>query len=741
MTETHAVTCPLCEATCGLEVTTDGDQVVRIRGDMNDVFSKGFICPKGSTLKQLHEDPDRLRAPLVKRDGKFVEVGWDEAFAEIEARLQPIIDEHGRESLGMYLGNPNAHTIAGALFVRPVIMAMGSRNLFSASTVDQMPKHVTAGLMWGDPGAFPLPDLDRTDHLLILGGNPYVSNGSLVTAPDFPGRLDAIVERGKVVVVDPRTSKTAQKATEHHTIVPGTDIYLLLAMINECFAAGLAEVGRLEPHVAGLDWVSEAVASFTPEAVEGRCGIDAATIRRMTQEFAAAPSAAAYGRMGAHTVEFGTLTSWATDVLNAITGNLDRAGGIMFAGPPWERFDPQRTPGGRGYQTGRWHSRAKGLPEANGEFPSVTLADEIETPGPGQLRAMFLIAGNPVRSYPNSERLDAAFASLDFMVAVDIYVTESSQHADVILPGRSALERSQFDFAFYSNAIRRVVNYTPPTFETDQPDETEVLARLANVVGGFGADADPALVFDSMVEFTIDREVTNESSPIFGRNKDEIRGAVAHWPPAERIIDLRLQTGDFGAGFGADPDGLSLQKLIDNPHGLDFGPLIEKFPAAIKTASGQVELAPEPIVADFERLRASFATDPAASDLVLVGRRHLRSNNSWMHNVKVLVKGKDRCTLQVHPDDAARLGLADGARASVSSRVGTVEAPVEVTADVRPGVVSLPHGWGHDAPGARLSVAAEHAGVNSNALTDDAVYDHLSGNAVLNAIPVEVAPV
>lgn len=739
--KTHHITCPLCEATCGLEVTTDGPEVLRIRGDQDDVFSKGFICPKGSTLKHLYEDPDRLTRPMIKSEGRFVEATWDEAFAAIAERLGPIQATYGKNSVGMFLGNPNVHNLAGLLYLRPVIMAAGTQNLFSASTVDQMPKHVSSGLMWGNPNAFPIPDIDRSDYILILGGNPYVSNGSLATAPDFPGRLDALMERGgQMVVVDPRKSKTASKASEHVPIKPGGDVYLLLAMINTLVADGLVDIGRLEPHVTGLDWVIDAVKGFTPASVEGRTGIAAETITRLAREFAAAPSAVAYGRMGAHTVEFGTITSWATDVLNVITGNLDRPGGAMFCAPPWIRT-PDRKPGGRGYKLGRWTSRAKGLPEVNGEFPSITLADEIETPGEGQIKAMIVIGGNPIRSYPNSKRLEAAFETLDFMISVDPYITETSQFADVILPPRAALERSHFDLAFLANAIRIVANYSEPVFETDQPDDCDIHARLALAVGGHGADADPGIIHEQLLGADLDRQLSQPDSPIFGRDRDQILELITEIKPAERLLDLQLRTGRFGEGFGSDPDGLSLAKLRANPHGIDFGPLVERMPSMIRTESGKVELAPEPIVTDFERLADSHSQTPDPDALVLVGRRHLRSNNSWMHNVRVLVKGKERCTLQVHPSDADRLGLVDGGSATVTSKVGSLKAPVEVTADVMAGVVSLPHGWGHNAPGARLAVAAEHAGVNSNDLTDDSVWCRVSGNAVLNAIPVEVVGV
>ena len=430
-TQTHQRTCPLCEACCGLEITTRGEEVVRIRGDIKDPYSQGFICPKGSTLKQLHEDPDRLTSPRIRTEDGWKDATWDEAFAEIERRLRPIIEAHGRQALGTALGNPNVHNLGGMLYGRAVIKAAGSTNVFSASTVDQMPKHVSAGLMWGQPDMFPLPDLDRTDYLLILGANPYVSNGSLVTIPNFPGRLDALRERGRFVVVDPRRTKTAEHASEHLTIVPGTDSYWLLALIHTLFDEGLVDLGHLADHISGVDEVREIASGFSPEVVAPHCGIDAVTTRRIARELASAPTAAVYGRMGAHTVDFGTMASWATDVLNALTGNLDSPGGIMFNCSPTQNLSPSE-PGGRGFQLGRWSGRASGRPEVKGELPCTTLAEEITTPGDDAIRAMFVLACNPVRSFPNSERIDDALQELDLLVVVDPYITATGRHAHVL---------------------------------------------------------------------------------------------------------------------------------------------------------------------------------------------------------------------------------------------------------------------------------------------------------------------
>ncbi|MGH1493913.1 MAG: molybdopterin-dependent oxidoreductase [Acidimicrobiales bacterium] len=737
--ETHHRTCPLCEACCGLEITTKGDQVVRIRGDVNDPYSKGFICPKGSSLKQLHEDPDRLTSPRIRTDDGWKEATWDEAFAEIERRLAPIVEAHGRQALGSVLGNPVVHNLGGLLYTRAVLKAIGSTNVFSASTVDQMPKHVSAGLMWGRPDWFPLPDLDRTDYLLMLGANPYVSNGSLLTVPDFPGRLEALRERGKYVVVDPRRTKTAENASEHLTIVPGTDSFWLLALIHTLFAEDLVEIGRLEEHVSGVDEARQLAEPYSPETVADRCGIAAETTRRIARELAAAPTAAVYGRMGAHTVEFGTIASWATDVLNVLTGNLDRPGGVMFNCAPTQNLAPS-PPGGRGFKMGRWNGRASGRPEVKGELPAATLAEEITTPGDEAIRALFVLGCNPVRSFPNSDRINEAMQQLDLLVVVDPYVTATARHAHVILPPTSPLERSHYDFAFEGAMIRTFAKYSPAVFQTDGMREEEILSRLSLVVAGQPHDADPASVHDLMMDQMVSQEVGRASSPISGRDKGEILEALSQWTWSEQIVDFRLRVGHVGDGFGASPDGLTLRKLIDeHPSGADFGPLVERFPSAIKTLSGTVELAPQPIVDDMARLATAFAELGQANEqLVLIGRRHLKTVNSWMHNLNVLIKGKTDCTLQVHPDDAGRLGLVDGGAAQVQSRVGKVSAAVEITDEVMPGVVCLPHGWGYDEAGIEMQTAKTKPGVNSNALTDDAALDALSGNCQLNGIPVEV---
>ena len=738
---THLRTCPFCEATCGLEVETEGRQVVAVRGDADDVFSRGFICPKAFGLKQLHEDPDRLTTPLVRRDGELVEATWDEAFAEIELRLPPILERHGRDSVAVYLGNPNVHNLSAIVYGPVLLRALGSQNIYSASTVDQMPKQVSAGHMFGTMLSVPIPDLDRCEYLLMLGANPLVSNGSLLTAPNMRGRLRAIRERGgKVVVIDPRRTRTAEESSEHHFIRPGTDALLLAALACTIVEEGLEAIGALEPHLAGLDRVRELVRGFTPEAVAGACGIDAVEIRRIARELAAAERAAVYGRIGTCTQEFGTLASWLVDVLNVLTGNLDREGGAMF---PRAAAGQRNSTGpggqGRGVRFGRWQSRVRGLPERYGELPAVALAEEIDTPGEGQVRALVTVAGNPLVSTPNSGRLERAVEGLDFMLSLDIYVNETTRHADVILPAPEPLEKSHYDIAFYQLAARNVANYSAPVLERDGPAEWEALLRLAGVVSGQGPDADIEAIDSMVIQTLVQRELSNPASRVAGRDAAELLAALEPRRGPERALDLMLRAGPYGDAFGADPSGLSLELLERNPHGVDLGPMSPRLPDVLRTASGKVELAPEPIVADVERLRAALARERNGG-MVLIGRRQLRSNNSWMHNLPALVKGKDRCTLHIHPEDAARLGLSDGGRVLVRSAAGRLEAPVELTDAIMPGVVSIPHGWGHDAPGVRMGVASAHAGVNSNVLADESLVEPLSGNAVLNGIPVELAP-
>jgi anaerobic selenocysteine-containing dehydrogenase len=726
--------CPLCEACCGLDVHVDEQRVTAIRGRVSDVFSHGYMCPKGVALKDLQDDPDRLRSPLVKRNGQFEPATWDEAFDEIERRLVPLRERHGPHSVAVTVGNPSSHKMGLLLYFGRVLKALGTRNAYSASTLDQMPKQLSSGLMFGHWLSIAVPDIERTDFLLVLGANPAASNGSLWTLPDFRGKAKALQARGgRLVVIDPRRSETAALANSHLTIRPGGDVFLLLGMVFTLFDERLVRLGTVAQHLAGLDDLRAAVQPFPPEAVADRCGIEAATIRSLARDLAAAPRAAVYGRMGTCVQPFGTLCSWLIDVLNTITGHLDQPGGVMFPKAPAFQANTEGSPGrGRGVITGRHVSRVSGAPEVFGELPIVCLAEEIETPGDDQVRALITIASNPVLSSPNGPRLAKALDSLEFMVSLDIYLNETSRHADVILPGLAPLEEPHYDVAFHQLAYRNAARYSAPVLPAPEGHvpEWQVLLKLAAIARGLGARTDVLALDDELLAADLAKGA--------GAQAPALLAAVSGLTGPERLLELSLRTGPYGDSFGQRPDGLTLARLKAAPDGIDLGPLLPRIPEVLRTPSGKVELAPPMLLADLPRALADLAR--AAPELVIVGRRQVRSNNSWMHNLPTLAKGPFRCTALVHPADAARLGLVDGGMARIA-RNGTssIDAQVEVSDEVMPGVISLPHGWGHALPGARLSVAAERPGVNLNDVLDESLRDPLSGNAVLGGVEVQVA--
>jgi anaerobic selenocysteine-containing dehydrogenase len=629
--------------------------------------------------------------------------------------------------------------MAGGLYPPVLLGALRTHSLFTASTVDQMPKHVSSGLLYGDANAIPVPDLDHTDHLLLIGANPLESNGSLCTAPDFPGKLKALKARGgTLTVIDPRRTRTARLADRHLAIRPGTDALLLAATVYVLFDEGLVSLGELAPHVQGIDELRSEVRDFTPEMVAEACDVDAGTIRTLARELAAAPTAAVYARIGSCTVPHGTLANWLVDVLNILTGNLDRPGGALFPQAATDRT-PRPAGPGHGFALGRWHSRVSRHPEAKGELPLAALAEEIDTATEQgvPVRALISVAANPVLSAPDGDRLDKALDSLDFMVSVDPYLNETSRHATVVLPPPPPAQSPHHDFAFNTLAVRNQVRYTRPAvpLEPGRMAETEILARLILAATGMHG-ADPAAVDAMVIDQTLGKAVREAHSPVHGRDPKELAAQLTGDTGPERRLDMMLRLGPYGDGFGVRPDGLTLAELLTHPHGIDLGPLRPRLPQPLKTPSGKVELLPQPIADDLPRLRAALREHPTG--LVLVGRRHLRSNNSWMHNVPALTGGSNRCTLHIHPDDAERLGVRDGAGVRVKGAGGEVTAPAEVTDSVRPGVVSLPHGWGHDRPGTRLNHAHETPGVNVNQLLDGSLLDPLSGNAVLNGFPVEL---
>jgi anaerobic selenocysteine-containing dehydrogenase len=694
---THLRACHLCEAICGLKIEVENGEIVDIRGDENDPLSRGHVCPKAVALKDLHEDPDRLRAP-VKRvkldDGStdWQEISWDEALDTTARRLADIYQQHGVHAIGIYMGNPSVHNYGMMTHQAALFSRIRTNNRFSATSVDQLPHHLVGIWLFGHKLMFPIPDIDRTDYFLMLGANPIASNGSIWTVPDVRRRIKELKKRGgKLVVIDPRRTETAELASEHHYIRPGTDAAFLLALLNTLFAEDLADPGRLAAFTSGLDAVAEASADFTPEAVADFCGIGAAHIRRIALDLAAAGAGICYGRMGVSTQAFGALCQWLIQIINIATGNLDKPGGMLFALPA---FDNVANAGRGGF--GRHRSRVRGLPEFDRELPASALAEEISTPGEGQIRALFTGAGNPVLSTPNGRQLDEALDGLEFMVSLDPFINETTRHADIILPPTSPLEHDHYDIGFHVNAIRNTARMNEPVFE--KPDGT-----------------------------LHDWEIFNE----LGQRFAEKLGTDSRATPEPRLlVDMALQAG---------PYDLDIEKLRENPSGIDLGPLQPQLPERLFTPDRIIQCdTPEPL-ADIERLRQDMKGD--GDSLLLIGRRHVRSNNSWMHNYRRLVKGKPRCTLMMHPQDMAARDIGENDTVTVRSRAGEVTIPVEATEDIMPGVVSIPHGWGHDRSGVRMHIAEAHAGVSCNDITDELALDALSGNAAVNGVPVEVTRV
>jgi anaerobic selenocysteine-containing dehydrogenase len=689
-------TCMLCEAVCGLSVEMDGRAVKSVRGDDDDPFSQGHICPKAAAIVDVQDDPDRVREPQRRVGGEWKPVSWREALDEAGRRIAAIQRKHGRSAVAVYLGNPVVHSYSSLLAVPLFSRSIGTKARFSATSVDQLPAMLAALTMFGHQLWLPVPDVDRTSFFLVLGANPIASNGSLMTAGGIGRRLAGLKKRGgRLVVVDPRRTETAALADEHLAIRPGADALLLLGMLQVLFAERLTDFKGL--NASGLNELREAALRFPPERVAARTGIDAERIRTLARQFAAAPSAVAYGRVGASTQEYGGLAAWLIVALNAVTGNLDREGGFMLTTPAADLAALATRTGDRGHFD-RFRSRVRGLPEFGGELPVATLAEEIETEGEGRIRALITFAGNPVLSTPNGKRLEGALSKLEYMVAIDVYRNETTRHADVILPTSFGFERDHYDLAFYALAVRNAARYVRPLVPAPPGvrGDFEALIDLASAVRRHGG-----------------------GRPGLGRSLG-LRAARLLGP--RRMLDLLLRFG---------PHKLSLGKLLKSPHGVDLGPLQPR-------KLSRVMLAPEIYLRDLARLEASLEK-PARDGLVLIGRRALRSNNSWMHNSLRLVKGPPGCVLLMHPEDAAARGIADGGRARVRSRAGEVEVPVGISADVLPGVVSLPHGWGHSRQGAALGVAGEHAGASLNDLTDELAVDALSGNAAFSGVPVSVA--
>ena len=748
---THYRTCHLCEAMCGVAIDVKQGRIASIKGDDNDPLSHGHICPKAVALQDLHEDPDRLKKPIRRTANGWQEMEWDDAFDLVAERLNRVRKQHGKDAIGAYLGNPNVHNHGAMIATLPFLRALGSQNRFSATSNDQLP-HMLASLeMFGHQVLFPIPDIDRTDLFMCIGANPMASNGSLMTVPDIRGRLKALKARGgKLVVIDPRRTETGKLADDFHFIRPGSDALLLMAMVYTLFDEDRVNLGHAQGWTRDVDLVRLAALSFTPEAVSPHTGLSAESIRDLARQLADTPRAALYGRIGTSTQAHGGVATWLIYVLNILTGKLDTVGGMMFTQPAIDMVALGGMYGQRGHFA-RGTSRVKGLPEFGGEFPASTMADEILTPGNGQIRAFVTVAGNPLLSSPNGGRLEEAFGQLDFMVSVDYYLNETTRHADVILPPTAALERSHYDLIFSMFAVHNVAKYSPKLFDAgpDARHDWQILLELAH---------------------RLDKQQQGGRLPL----RTELGWRAFKQMGPDPLLDLMLRSGPYGQDVGRArplvqpvidllmdvlperhplrnlarlspldrrwqdlPKGLSLATLKDNPSGVDLGPLRPCMPDRLFTRDQQVNLAPRRYLQDLDRLHARL-DEPVSEDLLLIGRRHLRSNNSWMHNSQRLVKGKDRCTLMIHSRDASRFGLSAGDAAEVGTDAGRIVVPVEITDDVMPGVVSIPHGWGHNRAGTRQSIAEAHAGVSINDVIRDDRVDPLSGTSVLNGQTVSV---
>jgi anaerobic selenocysteine-containing dehydrogenase len=736
----HLTTCPLCEVTCGLRVEVEAGEIISVRGDADHPVTRGFICPKGTALQGLHSDPDRLRVPFVRRDGKLVETTWEDALEVLKERLGPIIAEGGPDAVAWHLGTPLTHDFGTWIYGTMSLRLLGAKQVYTSATVDHMPMMTAAGLMFGarNTGSFShaAADIDNTALLVLIGCNPVVSNATGITAPR--GRLKAIQERGgRIIVVDPVRSETVEMADQHLAVRPGGDAALFAAVTNVILEEGLDRLDRLGEHLAGVEDLRKAVSGFTPEAVSKRCGIAPDVIRELAREIAAAPSAAIYGRVGAMTQEFGTITVWFMYAIAAITGNLDRPGGMLWPLPAAAGHNTRGTPGrGEPFPSGRWHTQG-GHPEVLGELPLGALADEILAEK-SPVRALITMASNGARSAPDSARYEAALDRVELIVSVDHYLNETTRYADIILPPPSPLERDHYD-VFYNQLTSGNHTRWDDAVLPEEPgsySEHDILLELTAVLAGFG-DTDRGVIDDILLSALVHDLVEEAGSVLAHLDPQDVLTELGDKRGPQRGLDLLLRAGAYGDHFGSRPGGLTLAELKRHPHGIELGPLQPRLPGVLRTPSGRVEVAPEPLVADLARVRAGLDDEPG--DLVIVGRRQTRSLNSWLHNVPALMRGKDRCTLRIHPDDASTRGLVDGDPCTISSDVGSVEALVEITDTIRPGVVSLPHGWGHDGPGLQLSVAQEHPGANLNAITGSGGLDVPSGTAVFSGVSVHVA--
>jgi len=733
-TETIYRSCPTCEASCGLvlEVDRAARQVISIKGDPDNHRSKGYVCAKSQAFRYVFEDPERLTKPVRKVDGSWQEISWEEALSESAQRLAAIRDQYGKDAIAMYYGNPNGHNFSTQIYTQMFITLLNTERFFSAGSVDQQPKNLSCELLYGNGWVFPIPDIDHTDFFVCMGGNPMVSQGSLMSAPDIENRLKAIQQRGgQVVVIDPRRTETADIADQHLFIRPGTDAFLLMAFVHELFATDRVTPGRLRDFTDGINQLEALCAPYSPEAVADITGVPAQRLRQLVDDFCTAGAPVLYGRIGLCTQRFGTLASWLVDVVNILTGRLDAKGGAMFPRPATAHNDPASAPPELGYN--RWQSKARGFPEYMSMLPASLMAEEMELTGEHQVRALITVAGNPVLSVPNGKRIHAAMENLEFTVAFDFYINETTSQADIIIPSTTQLEHSNYDFLFTSTCVRNFAQYSPQVFapEPGALEQWQIINEVTARMNGMTRQDLEALMLDGLIG-----QLLANAPELAHLSVEDIKQRTAGHDGPERLLDIMLRAGPYGDKFGGE--GLTLAQLKQAPHGIDLGPLEPRFPALLATGNKRINLVPDIITADLPRLQAALAQG-AGDAMLLIGRRHIRDMNSWLHNLNNYARGKNRCTLLVNPQDAQRIGLQDQGMATIRSRVGEFRAEVAVTEDIMPGVVSLPHGFGHNYQDTRLTVASSKTpGISANDLVDDNEMDMPSGTSVVNGVPVEI---
>ena len=693
----HYRTCNLCEAMCGLEITYKEKKVISIVGDKKDPLSKGFICPKSLALKDLYEDPDRLKTPIKRTENGWQEISWTEAFDEVEIQIKKIQEKYGNNAVATYQGNPNVHNVGSMLYGGPFLKSLKTKQKYSATSADQLPHHIASLKMFGHQMLIPIPDIERTDYLLILGANPGASNGSLLTAPGFPKKIKSIQKRGgKVINIDPRFTETSKISSQHLYINPGKDALFLLSLLHVIFDQGIEEKTHLSNHLKGLEEIKEIVKEYSPKKTALLIGIDSLEIQKIAKDFMNSKTAVCYGRMGVSTQEYGGICQWLINVLNIVTNNMDKVGGAMFTKPAIDLVYMTGIQGKVG-NFDRYRSRVHNLPEYSGELPVATLADEILTEGEGQIKMFICTAGNPVLSAPNGKKLEKALEKLDFMVSIDIYLNETSKYANIILPTTNGLETLHYDLVFHQLAIRNTAKLSEVLFEKDenQKHDWQILNELTERITEKKNSLTPEMMLDNMFQYSPYKEAN-----------------------------------------------LSVNKLKENPNGIDLGSLQPLLIKRIFTVDKKINVSPKIFIDDLKRLNKELCKDTKEEEtkypFALIGRRHLRNNNSWMHNSKLLMKGKNRCTVLMSSKDANNLSITDHQKIKIISNVGSIELPVEISDEMKEGVLSIPHGFGHNRNGTKIKLAEENAGESINDLTDDNKIDKLTGNANFSGTRVKV---